>query len=393
MDIQEGFSLALTSRKMRLNVKYSRLSGGSPIARIHDELSNAASNVILISTNADTVSSTHIIKNGTVVDAKFQHANKCHVFKNEVLNDLSELLIELPVNNDKILESTNKFYTIIPHNFGMKVPEPIDSIHKVKEKNNMLNALLDIKFAYDQTCGGENPTMGTLGVDPVDTNYLKLKCAMTPLDKHCPDYEMIHDYLKNTQGSTHEIKVDLIDILQLNRENESTKFKAKIGNRRLLWHGSGRMNFAGILGQGLRIAPPEAPVSGYMFGKGVYFADMFSKSFFYCRANYHEEAYLLLCDVALGEMVTKMQATTMSKSTLPKGTHSVKGIGRECPEEIGDYLHPDGYIIPRGKKHFQLQGTHHTDFHLLYNEYIVYDVDQIQMKYLVRVKMHHARHR
>lgn len=33
---------------------------------------------------------------------------------------------------------------------------------------------------------------------------------------------------------------------------------------------------------GLRIAPPEAPVTGYMFGKGVYFADMVSKSANYC---------------------------------------------------------------------------------------------------------------
>ena len=31
---------------------------------------------------------------------------------------------------------------------------------------------------------------------------------------------------------------------------------------------------AGILSEGLRIAPPEAPTTGYMFGKGVYFADM-----------------------------------------------------------------------------------------------------------------------
>lgn len=35
----------------------------------------------------------------------------------------------------------------------------------------------------------------------------------------------------------------------------------------LLWHGSRVSNFVGILSQGLRIAPPEAPVSGYMFGK------------------------------------------------------------------------------------------------------------------------------
>ncbi len=66
----------------------------------------------------------------------------------------------------------------------------------------------------------------------------------------------------------------------------------------------------GILSQGLRIAPPEAPVTGYMFGKGlfaftlssslllfrreesvshalsgVYFADMSSKSANYCFTN------------------------------------------------------------------------------------------------------------
>ena len=34
--------------------------------------------------------------------------------------------------------------------------------------------------------------------------------------------------------------------------------------RMLLWHGSRLTNWAGILGQGLRIAPPEAPVTGYM---------------------------------------------------------------------------------------------------------------------------------
>jgi poly [ADP-ribose] polymerase len=39
------------------------------------------------------------------------------------------------------------------------------------------------------------------------------------------------------------------------------------------------------LSQGLRIAPPEAPVTGYMFGKGIYFADMVSKSANYCQVG------------------------------------------------------------------------------------------------------------
>lgn len=49
---------------------------------------------------------------------------------------------------------------------------------------------------------------------------------------------------------------------------------------------------------GLRIAPPEAPVTGYMFGKGVYFADMFSKSANYCYATRTaKDGVLLLCEV------------------------------------------------------------------------------------------------
>ena len=44
-------------------------------------------------------------------------------------------------------------------------------------------------------------------------------------------------------------------------------------------------NFTIIPFQGLRIAPPEAPVTGYMFGKGIYFADMVSKSANYCNTT------------------------------------------------------------------------------------------------------------
>ncbi|EEB97788.1 hypothetical protein MPER_02824, partial [Moniliophthora perniciosa FA553] len=71
----------------------------------------------------------------------------------------------------------------------------------------------------------------------------------------------------------------------------------KPGQRLLLWHGSRSTNFAGILKQGLRIAPPEAPSTGYMFGKGVYFADMMSKSAGYCH-SFDGLGCLLLCEVA-----------------------------------------------------------------------------------------------
>lgn len=48
----------------------------------------------------------------------------------------------------------------------------------------------------------------------------------------------------------------------MNRQGEGDRFEPfkELHNRRLLWHGSRTTNYAGILSQGLRIAPPEAPV-------------------------------------------------------------------------------------------------------------------------------------
>ena len=66
------------------------------------------------------------------------------------------------------------------------------------------------------------------------------------------------------------------DIFRIERNGEEERFnksyyaKSRGGDRRLLWHGSRVTNYVGILSQGLRIAPPEAPVNGYAFGKGVY---------------------------------------------------------------------------------------------------------------------------
>jgi poly [ADP-ribose] polymerase len=60
-------------------------------------------------------------------------------------------------------------------------------------------------------------------------------------------------------------------------------------------------NFVGILTQGLRIAPPEAPASGYLYGKGAYFADLIEKSTNYtCYSSTNNEFLILLCQVAVG---------------------------------------------------------------------------------------------
>lgn len=69
-----------------------------------------------------------------------------------------------------------------------------------------------------------------------------------------------------------------------------------------MFHGSRLTNYVGIISQGLRIAPPEAPVTGYMFGKGIYLADMATKSAQYCHPEQsNNTGILILCKSAVGK--------------------------------------------------------------------------------------------
>jgi poly [ADP-ribose] polymerase len=157
-------------------------------------------------------------------------------------------------------------------------------------------------------------------------------------------------------------------------------------------HGSRATNYGGILGQGLRIAPPEAPVNGYMFDKGIYLADMSSKSANYCCPyNSGGQALLLLCEAELGnpmQVLTNAQydaGTTAAKN----GNIATWGQGMTAPKGLKDAvtLHPSlaGAKMPDTKEH--PGDTNVSGAYLQYNEFICYDVAQVRLRYLLRVKM------
>lgn len=144
------------------------------------------------------------------------------------------------------------------------------------------------------------------GSHSLDAYYEQLKTDIELLDKEAEEFSIIQEYVKNTHAPTHsQYELEIVEVFKIKRQGEEKRFKPfrKLHNRKLLWHGSRRTNFAGILSQGLRIAPPEAPVTGYMFGKGIYFADMVSKSANYCCTDHtNNTGLMLLCDVALGDV-------------------------------------------------------------------------------------------
>lgn len=71
---------------------------------------------------------------------------------------------------------------------------------------------------------------------------------------------------------------------------------------------------------------------------------------------------------------------------LPKGKHSVKGIGRTQPNEATFITCEDGLTIPSGVPVEADLSNYDNYTSLLYNEYIVYDIAQVNIKYLVKFK-------
>ena len=258
--------------------------------------------------------------------------------KKQVLNGYAALkTIEELVNAGKtsgaeISQACSLFYTRIPHNFGMRKPPLINTLQAVANKMKLLEALGEIEVAMTALSHTAQSH-----IHPVDRKYESLRCDIKPVAPTSDVFGMVERYMQNTHASTHaSYTLDLVDLFEVSREGEDARFVGDaISNHQLLWHGSRTTNFAGILSQGLRIAPPEAPSTGYMFGKGVYFADMVSKSANYCfTSKNNATGCLLLCEVALGETNDLTQAN-YNASKLPKGKHSTKGIGSTAPDPSG----------------------------------------------------------
>lgn len=66
---------------------------------------------------------------------------------------------------------------------------------------------------------------------------------------------------------------------------------------------------------------------------------------------------------------------------LPKGKSSTKGIGGSFPDPTGDVVYEGRSVLPAGKV---IKSDKRTS--LLYNEFIVYDVNQVELRYLFKIK-------
>ncbi|KAH8928429.1 PARP-domain-containing protein [Atractiella rhizophila] len=301
---------------------------------------------------------------------------------------------------------TNRFYTVIPHAFGRKRPPIIDSLPMVKNEIDLLDSLSDMEIATKITLSSTPKDEDGKPINPLDVQFASLGLEeLSLVDPKSDEFKAVDKYSHNTneglgyQTVNEGMKVHRV--FRVERKGELARFESGgwndfEGERMLLWHGSRTTNFVGILSTGLRIAPPEAPVTGYEFGKGVYFGDMFGIS-----ANYthfylsNNMGILLLCEVVAKPFHEAYEfdfhADKTSKGNQKIATKALGKLQHEDWIDAGDTLGRDdlkGCIMPGGKAK-DLSSTFprpSVKVEDCWNEYIIYDVSQVKIRYLLQVQ-------
>ncbi|ETN40279.1 uncharacterized protein HMPREF1541_04555 [Cyphellophora europaea CBS 101466] len=269
-----------------------------------------------------------------------------------ILQSLSDLMQTAGDEPDAIAVEalSNQFFTLIPHAFGRSTRPPLlDAMDKIQKEIDLLDNLDDIRASDDLMTKAKSQQAEKLAL--VDRQYQALGLLeMTPLDPGNTEFEQLETYLIKSAASTHNFTYQLQDIFRIRRRGEFERF--------------------------------DDSVYGYMFGKGVYLANLSTKSGNYCFSSSSENTgLLLLCEAELGTPSLKCTDADYRAPELAKeqGLISTHGIGATTPQAWKDAgcVHPDLTGVKMPDVEHTAPGASETGYlGLLYDEYIVYSVEQ-----------------
>ncbi|XP_006823496.1 protein mono-ADP-ribosyltransferase PARP3-like [Saccoglossus kowalevskii] len=299
----------------------------------------------------------------------------------EALEDIEKALDEKRTKD--LASLTSRFYTLIPHSFGRKVPPVINNAEMVRKKMDMLLVLGDIEVALSlQKDKSTKKELTTEEVDhPLDTNYELLKCQLNHVSPANKEFKILQKYMDSTQGWFGAAKI--LDLWKVDRDAEDVRFSEhdSTGNRRLLWHGTNIAVVAAILKGGLRIMPH----SGGRVGRGIYFASECSKSAGYVRRTHKNIGIMFLNEVVLGKE-HHIKRDNSSLKSAPSGYDCVIAKGHTEPDPKFDTtIKLDGkeVTVPQGKP---IPQPKWKDSYFSQSEYLIYKESQNRIRYMLKIQ-------
>lgn len=260
-----------------------------------------------------------------------------------------------------LVRLSNSFYSAIPQVMELR-PKKSDGSAAMEEwvkKMTLNNAdKLDKQTELLDLLSDVQGMVSGFATTDVAKKYEEIGCEYALVDEADNSYKRVEEYFTSSHSRHHNWKSRVVRLWRVNIRGQKDKHLTTmkgIGNIKPLFHGSGPQNILGICKHGLLMRPPGVYVTGSMFGNGLYFADQSSKSEQYAFGRYGggsgrgDTFFMFVADVALGK-IKKYRDPQMHLNKAPSGFDSVQG-------EAGSSL--------------------------VHNEFIVYDIQQHLLQYLI----------
>uniref|UniRef100_A0A8C1UVQ9 Poly [ADP-ribose] polymerase n=1 Tax=Cyprinus carpio TaxID=7962 RepID=A0A8C1UVQ9_CYPCA len=215
---------------------------------------------------------------------------------------------------------------------------------------DLCQLIRDIVNVSEATLGSPSPS--SLG------KYRALRCSIEVVSPQNPEFHVVSQLLQDRP-------VQIQQILRVSRGVELQLFMEDLGNIKPLLHSSSPSSFVGILSRGLLLPRVGVEQHGIErtdignLGGGIYFSDSLKTSVKYSKPSVTDGSRLLLvCEVALGRCKDLLKKdTTLTRA--PDGYHSVHGVQR-TPNRLSEFED---------------------------DEFVVYNTEQIRLKYVVQYSL------
>lgn len=260
-----------------------------------------------------------------------------------ILQQLYGLFKAKKVSPSEMERLSGEFYTAIPHRIGRSraavQDAVIDSLEQFEQKQETLQLMKDMLSVSSDSA--------VLFDAKIDAQYQALRCDVSAVEHGSPRFQEIEEYVIKSQVKSKRIEVK--NVYGLKRDQEWDAFDTKVGNERLMFHGSRIKNWVGLLSRGILM--PKIVVSmgvnrtdaGWL-GNGIYFGDAACTSAFYTTAGKRGTRLMGIARVGLGKMkdYTKI---TYGLEAPPPGYDSCHGV-RNKPGRSSQFA-DDEYVIYR----------------------------------------------
>lgn len=244
---------------------------------------------------------------------------------NGILVDIGDLVAANKAGK-KLGNLTNDYMMLVPQDIGHKRIVPSEfwaNLQKVQAQKQILDNLQASLVTATST-----PSRKSTVKVP---ESLVFDCQLHLVDDK-KEIKRIRDFYRKTNKSVHacsHLDVKTVYSVDINTVNSAfDKDGAKMKNVWELWHGTRASNLLSILKGGLIIPPSSASnVTGRLYGDGLYFSDMSTKSLNYAYGAWgggprDNNCFMFLCSVAMGSFYNPNRGSYTSTRYPVKGHES-----------------------------------------------------------------------